>query len=136
MEIFFNVMWVAITLALCAAWLSRLRRNRTECVLPTIGVQLIALAVLAAILLPVISLTDDLQATTNPAETEHIARRVDLQPSPEPSLHRLPVALALLVAPPAEPPMALTAFLSAEQPASPAIVGFFRALATRPPPAA
>ena len=135
MEIFFNLTWVAVTLALYAMWLTRLRRRRPESPLPSIGVQLIALMVLAAVLLPVISLTDDLQATSNPAETEHVARRVDLQPSPDPSLHSLPLALALLVEPPAVPPVGPGAFRSTEQPASPMMLEFFPALAIRPPPA-
>jgi hypothetical protein len=82
-ETFFNLLWVAVTILLGAAWFANRRNSGAKSLLPAIGVQLVALAVLAAILLPVISLTDDLQANTNPAETERVTRRGDLQLSPD-----------------------------------------------------
>jgi len=42
---------------------------------PSTHMQVAALAVLIVILLPVVSLTDDLMACTAPAEIEHLVRR-------------------------------------------------------------
>lgn len=136
MEIFFNLMWVAVTILLCAMWLAGLRRHRAESLLPAIGVQVIALTVLAAILLPVISLTDDLQAATNPAETERVCRRCDQQPSPDRPLHRVPVALAVLDSPRIFPQMPVTRLRAVAEPVSQQTPGFYQAFATRPPPEA
>lgn len=135
-EIFFNLLWMAITIALGAAWLSSRRNHRAQSLLPAIGVQFVALAMLAVILLPVISLTDDLQATTNPAETERFSRRGDLQPSPDQPVHPVPVALALLVAPRIFPPLRATGLVPDAQPVSQQKSGFSSAVETRPPPAA
>lgn len=100
MEVFSNLLWAALVLALGTAWLVALHRRSEESLLPRAGLQLITLTILAAILLPVISLTDDLQAWTAPAEGEHLSlRRGDLQASHERDAHRMPVALALLTAP-------------------------------------
>jgi hypothetical protein len=135
-ETFFNLLWVAVTLALCAVWAKQPRRNRAKSLLPAIGMQLVALAVLTAVLLPVISLTDDLQASSNPAETERVGRRADWQSPPDPSLASLPVALALLVAPPAFPQISSATFIATERMDAQPLLGFFRALAMRPPPSA
>jgi hypothetical protein len=55
--------------------------------------QIVALAVLILILFPVISVTDDLQAMQNPAETDSCLRRVHAVSSP----HSIfPAASALL----------------------------------------
>lgn len=135
-ETFFNLLWVAITIALGAAWLSGRRNRRAQSVLPAIGVQFVALALLAVILLPAISLTDDLQATTNPAETERLSRRGDLQPSPDQPMHPIPVALALFVVPRILQPLRTTGMLPNAQPVSQQESGFFSAVETRPPPQA
>jgi len=58
--------------------------------------QIMALAVLIVILLPVVSLTDDLQTCTAPAEVEHLMRR-DLQCHPDSPLHAASVVLATLL---------------------------------------
>jgi hypothetical protein len=129
---FFNLLWVAVTVVFSAVWFASLRRNRT---VPPIGLQFVAVAMLAVILLPVISMTDDLQACTAPAESEHLSRRGDLQPSPDQPLHCLPVAHTMPVVIPTGPQMAVLAVV-AEQTASHQTPGFFRALTTRAPPAA
>ena len=136
METFFNLLWVAVTIMLGAAWLANLRDRRKKSVLPAIGVQLVALAVLAAILLPVISLTDDLQANTNPAETERVTRRGDLQLSADQPLHRLSAILAPLVATPIFSQMPATGFAAAAETVQRQAHGFFLAYSTRPPPLA
>jgi hypothetical protein len=74
-EIFLNVAWVALAIFLVAAWLrfgSSTSHHR--------HVQLIAIAVLIAILFPVISVSDDLMAIQNPAETDNCQRRDHLVP--------------------------------------------------------
>jgi hypothetical protein len=135
-ETFFNLMWVAVTIALGTAWLASLRDQRKKSLLPAIGVQLAALAVLAAILLPVISLTDDLQANTNPAETERVTRRGDHQLSPDQPLHRVPVLFAALVAAPIFSQMPATGFSAAAGTVQRQAHGFLHAFTTRPPPLA
>jgi hypothetical protein len=135
-EIFFNLMWVAVTVALVAAWCSTHPRSGHAPLRPSVPAQLIALAVLAAILLPVISLTDDLQATANPAETEHVSRRAGLQGSPDQQSHRQAVPLALPVAAPTIPSLALLGSIAAERPASQQAFGFSQGLPTRAPPLA
>ena len=77
MELLCNLVWVAVTVALWSSWLVRRRQARTASILPAIAVQLISLAALTAILLPVISITDDLQAANNPAEVERSAGKRD-----------------------------------------------------------
>ena len=136
METFFNLLWVAVTIVLGAAWLASLRDRRKKSLLPAIGVQLVALAVLAAILLPVISLTDDLQANTNPAETERVTRRGDLQLSADQPLHRLPAVFAPLGATPIFSQMPAMGFPAAAETVPRQAYGFFRAFTTRPPPMA
>jgi hypothetical protein len=135
-ETFFNLLWVAVTIMLGAAWLANLQDRRKKSLLPAIGVQLVALAVLAAILLPVISLTDDLQANTAPAETERVTRSGDLQLAPDQPLHRWPAILAPFVAAPISSQMPATVFSAAAETVQRQAYGFFRAFTTRPPPLA
>jgi hypothetical protein len=133
-EIFFNLLWVGVTIALGAVWLAARCRGTTS-LLPSVGVQLTAFVVLALVLLPVISLTDDLQARITPAETEHFVRRGDLQPSPDQGLHALPVALTLVFIP-RLPPETTRESLAAEQTPLRQMHAFSHALAKRPPPTA
>jgi hypothetical protein len=59
--------------------------------------QIMALAVLILILLPVVSLTDDLQACTTPTEVEHLTRRSDLHHHADQSLQALSMTDAVLL---------------------------------------
>jgi hypothetical protein len=81
MELLCNLAWVAVTVALWSCWFVRRRRTGPNSArvspLPAIALQLISLAALTAILLPVISITDDLQAANNPAEVERSSGRRD-----------------------------------------------------------
>jgi hypothetical protein len=81
MELLCNLAWAAITFAFWSCWFVRRRQARPVSArvspLPAIAVQLISLAALTAILLPVISITDDLQAANNPAEVERGAGKRD-----------------------------------------------------------
>ena len=75
MEIFLNFAWLALAVSLVLMWLrggnsaSHERRG-----------QLIAIAVLIAVLFPVIFVSDDLMAIQNPAETDNCQRRDHLAP--------------------------------------------------------
>jgi hypothetical protein len=130
-ETFFNLLWVAVTAALVAVGVA-IRPRRAKSLLPAMGAQLTAFVVLALILLPVISLTDDLQTRVSPAETEHVTRRGDLQPSPDQRLH----PLALLAFAPGIPSLSVRESVAAEQRPLRQMHGFSRAFVTRPPPAA
>jgi hypothetical protein len=70
MELFFNLAWVLLAAFMFCLWLRFAPRAGSS---PRM--QLVALAVLVAILFPVISVTDDLQATLNPAESDCCLRR-------------------------------------------------------------
>lgn len=132
-ETFFNLLWVAVAATLFGVWLAGARPQKHS-PLPSVGLQLIALALLVVILLPVISLTDDLQANTNPAETEHFSRRVDVAPSAGRDLHSLPLALALLVAAPAVARTWVVGSVRPDRLISSQIGDWSLARANRPPP--
>jgi hypothetical protein len=69
-EIFLNLAWVILAIALVVLWL------RIGCRIDqSLRSQVIAIAVLVAILFPVISVSDDLMAGQNPAETDNCQRR-------------------------------------------------------------
>lgn len=97
-EIFLNFAWAALAIALVGMWLrmgSPEDHSRRS--------QLIAIAVLIAVLFPVISVSDDLMAAQNPAETDNCQRRDHfLMPA---DAHPLQATAAT------EPPPILTGFL-------------------------
>jgi hypothetical protein len=76
-EFFLNFVWVALSLSMIVAWsvgpFSPTRVSRSDW-----GRQVVALGILLIVLLPVVSLTDDLQSWTAPAEVEHGLRRADI----------------------------------------------------------
>jgi len=130
-------MWLAVAVSLWGLWLAARESGRRRSLLPGIGLQLVALGVLTAILLPVISITDDLQANHNPAEVERasvVRNEGHLPAVPPPSV--LPFALALLtlcVAPGGL--LSMTHPAEGESARRP-IQGYLRSLWSRPPPAA
>ena len=75
MELVLNLAWVLIAALMFCLWLRFTpqavpnQRSLDRCM------QFVALAVLLLILFPVISVTDDLQAIQNPAETDSSLRR-------------------------------------------------------------
>jgi hypothetical protein len=77
MELILNLAWALSAVAILSYWLRYARlvgaSRRT---------QMVALAMLILILFPVISVTDDLQAMQNPAETDSCLRRVHAVSSP------------------------------------------------------
>lgn len=104
--------------------------------LPAIGVQLLALAMLSAVLLPVISVTDDLQSANIPAEVERAGGRNDRHLSLDQPTHPLPVALALLVFSLRPLRLHTIAFLSSDELLPRQHDAYARTLWSRPPPAA
>lgn len=77
MELVCNLAWLTVAIVLWGSWFARGRGATRGSLLPTIAVQLIALCALTAILLPAISITDDLQASNNPAEVERSTAKRD-----------------------------------------------------------
>ncbi|MGC1363577.1 MAG: hypothetical protein WA826_20565, partial [Silvibacterium sp.] len=134
-ELFFNLLWLALSSLILGFWL--LRRNRwvDDSMRSSIGIQLIALALLIVVLLPVVSLTDDLQACTMPAESEHLSRRSDFQTIADFSLHAVSVVITGLVPLDSSPQPAALAWLSFPAEKETPSAGYLRILGSRPPPA-
>jgi hypothetical protein len=94
MELFFNLVWVVVAGVLVTAWLRDKGQRHAE----RRG-QIIAMAVLIAILFPVISVSDDLQAIQNASEADNYLRRDHLVPSnPSPVQPMLAVILPAISA--------------------------------------
>ena len=75
MELFLNLAWVALAALMFCLWLRFAPRTGPNRHTEKRRAQFVALAVLLLILFPVISVTDDLQAIQNPAETDTCLRR-------------------------------------------------------------
>lgn len=136
MEVLSNLVWVIVALALWSVWLAQRRDERRALLRFGTGGQLVALAVLTLILLPVISVSDDLQASHNPAEVERTCSRNDQHlllsnarpPAPAPLA---PVITCLLLQTPRT-----IAYLRPAVPPSREQAGSIRDFASRPPPIA
>jgi hypothetical protein len=86
LEILLNLVWVTLSVAVSVFWLlRRVQFNGDEHAI-SLKTQLVSLAVILLILLPVVSLTDDLQASIAPAEVEHACRRGDALPGHDATL--------------------------------------------------
>lgn len=97
MELVCNLAWLTVAIVLWGSWFARGRRATRGSLLPAIAVQLIALCALTAILLPAISITDDLQASNNPAEVERSTAKRNQFLSSCHALHGAPGTIALMV---------------------------------------
>jgi hypothetical protein len=75
MELFLNLAWVLLAALMCCLWPRFAPRTGPEQRMQDRRMQFVALAMLILILLPVISVTDDLMAVQNPAETDSCQRR-------------------------------------------------------------
>jgi hypothetical protein len=135
-ETFLNLLWVAVAVALAILWSLKLRKPRPNSSLPAVQLQVASLAVLSLVLLPVISLPDDLQAAANPAETEHFWRRGDPQAFRGQPLHTPPIALAPLNAAAPEPPVHAPELIAKQHPAPLPVEHRVPDLPSRAPPAA
>ena len=98
--------------------------------------QIVALALLIVILLPVVSLTDDLQACTAPAEAEHLERRVDLHINADTSLHAASIVVAAYLAVEQASRLQGLAYLHPAMATKAPSSGYLRIAGSRPPPAA
>jgi hypothetical protein len=87
MELFLNLAWAGLSASMLCLWLRFAPRTESDR-----RIQFVALAMVILILLPVISMTDDLQAARNPAEIDTCLRRDHEWSSP----HSLVPAVALL----------------------------------------
>ncbi|HLH34125.1 MAG TPA: hypothetical protein VKX41_05585 [Alloacidobacterium sp.] len=130
METFLNLIWVILSASLALLWIKGSSNASSE---RDWKVQLLALVMLALILLPVISMTDDMQAMSA-AEVEHVTRRADLLPSiDQPADLVVPLSAGLL---PDQHLSSLRTFARIEpslQSMRPE-AGYIRQLANRPPP--
>jgi hypothetical protein len=79
MELVLNLAWVLLAACMFGLWLRHCPRASGDR-----RMQLVALAVLLLILFPVISVTDDLQAIQNAAETDCCQRRSHACSGPHP----------------------------------------------------
>ncbi len=136
MELLSNLLWLALSSLLLGFWLLHRNRWTDESLRTSLGVQFVALALLIIVLLPVVSLTDDLQACTVPAESEHLARRSDFQTFTDYSLHAVSVAIAGLAPFHAPPQPQTLAWLSLPIEKEAIGVRYLHILGIRPPPAA
>ncbi len=135
MELVCNLAWLAVTIVLWGVWGGRSRHATRTNLLPAIAVQLIALCALTAILLPVISITDDLQASSNPAEVERSAGKRDQFLCARNAPHAL--GTVALIAPSLHPfPQRRLAILPIEISAPAKGSAQLLALWSRPPPVA
>ena len=77
MELFLNSAWAVMAMVIVFLWLRLERRTKAET-----RFSFIALAMLIAVLFPVISVSDDLWSLQNPAEADTYQRRDHLGSSP------------------------------------------------------
>jgi hypothetical protein len=75
MELALNLAWMVLAALMLCLWLRFAPRTGPDRRIEDRRAQFVALAVLILILFPVISVTDDLQAIQNPAETDTCQRR-------------------------------------------------------------
>jgi hypothetical protein len=136
MELLCNLGWLAITIAFWAFWCAQARQAKRRSLLPAIAVQLISLCALTAILLPVISITDDLQASNNPAEVERSAAKRNQFLNPHHVSHGVPGAIAFTVPDPRPPLMRRLAILPVNFTVTAKGAAHLIAPWSRPPPVA
>lgn len=133
-ELLFNVVWGALSLLLGYVWLSGLRTTGDDSPLPGRRTQFIALGMLILVLLPVVSLTDDLQAMTAPIEIEHITRRADILPASDQPADIAALLQARLYLSRYLPHLQTFALLEPSVQGARPETGCIRQLANRPPP--
>lgn len=131
-ELFLNLVWMAVSISLVAGWIWSIRKGHIEFE----WVTLIAIVLLIVILFPAISMTDDLVAMNMPAEVEHVMRRSEAPLTPVAVLGLLGAFAAMMLV---LISMAAPRFYSQTRTrvfAATLLAGFIRAFGVRPPPAA
>lgn len=74
MELLLNFLWLSLSLSLVLIWVRAVRHGDAK----QNWSAFIALILLLVLLLPVISMTDDLVAMDSPMELEHVVRRSEM----------------------------------------------------------
>ena len=121
-------------MALVLFWALRQRGRAGKSLRCGTRMQAVALAMLIVILLPVVSLTDDLQTHSTPAEAEHLGRRVDLQINADTGLHAASIATVALLAVEQASRLQTLAYLHPTMTAIAPSEGYLRTVGIRPPP--
>lgn len=135
LELLFNLVWIAVAIYLWGSWLLSRRDGRKRSRLCAFGAKAIPLAVLTVILLPAISITDDLHACQFPAEIKRSEFQSDRHIIPAAPPVQLHFAVALLAFWMTSQDSRSSYMLQMEPPARLATCGHFRTLWCRPPPA-
>ena len=135
MELLLNLLWFSVSVSLVVLWARAIRLGHTRISWSTLA----ALALLLVLLLPVISMTDDLVAMAAPLEDDHPIRRgemplLHLDQTPAAPLDTVALA-ALLLFGLAFLVTRLSRLIPVSNPATQR-AGFARAMAVRPPPSA
>jgi hypothetical protein len=91
METVLNLVWALVVALMFVLWLRLAPHNAPKRGVDSPQVQFVALAVLIMLLFPVISVTDDLQAIQNPAETDSCQRRDHVCSTPHSIFHAVAV---------------------------------------------
>ena len=136
MELLSNLAWFAVAVSLWGWWSVRRRSARKGPFVQDASAELIALVMLTAILLPAISITDDLHACQLPAEIRRSVLQSDRRLTPAAPPGILPFTLALLALLMSSLKRCRIAYLAAERPASLPPWSYVPFLWGRPPPAA
>ena len=135
MELFFNLLWLALSFVLFGLWLLHKNRWADDRLRFSVGMQFVALALLIIILLPVVSLTDDLHASAMLADSDHLWKRGDFQAIAHFALHTLAAAIAGRMLFNISPQSRIVAWLSFPPSKETPCAGFLHVLGSRPPPA-
>lgn len=136
MELFSNLAWAAVSIAMLAIWVAIRRRMHRPALLPGIGIQIIAFAMTTTILLPAISVTDDLHSCAIPAEVERTCSWNHRNLASAQAPHSVPIALALLASLPQLMGLRTIARIATNDAISCRLGECGRQLWSRPPPAA
>ena len=134
-ELLFNLLWLALSVTLLVFSFFSHKRCEKGARYPTIQTRIIALAVLIVILLPAVSLTDDLQACTAPMETEHVTRRVDFLPAGPDVLHHAIFTVTTPIFSLQAARLQMIASTAPVRQTEKPYAGYLRRLSIRPPPA-
>lgn len=136
LELLSNLVWLAVAISFWGSWFLRRHGVRKASLLHAVGTEVIALAMLTTVLLPAISITDDLHACQLPAEIKRSILQSDrrLSPAAPPSIQPFPLAMLALFCMSPLDYRGMT-FLAVEQPTRPQTRGYLRSLWSRPPPA-
>ena len=134
MEVFLNLVWALLVALIFGLWLRFAPRSGPSRRVDSTRIQFVALAVLILLLFPVISVTDDLQAVQNPAETDSCQRRDHVCVAP----HSLSPAVAALPLPVFSGPSLACIHLAAPSSLLTPVVDnpALACIENRPPPAA